>query len=199
MTANVNDQCFLARLRAGAKRIIEAIYPCLKKPKTDENAPDNDIEISSMTATSEETNLNRCATTDIEDAVSEHSELSDETYIRYRSDDSSDGRGQTSFHDMFPATATVHSSGMFDPKYTEDSSSVESAAVDSHLAVRPFTGTLFSDAEEIPRGPFYEPLVLTDIFFENDSVYVHLAEFFVFALNGNIILNVAIYLSIDAQ
>lgn len=58
---------------------------------------------------------------------------------------------------------------------------------------------VFSDAEEIPRGPFYEPLVLTDIFYQNGTKYVHLAEFFVFALNGNIAMNVTIYINADEQ
>ncbi|CAI9741596.1 Hypothetical predicted protein [Octopus vulgaris] len=178
MTANVTNHGFLARLHARAKRILEAIGPCFKKPETDEDAPENDIEVSSMTSTSEGSNLNQSAAKDREDTNSEHSELSDETHIRYRSDDSSDGRGQA---------------------YLDDSSFVESTADDSHLAVQPFNGTDFSDTEEISRGPFYEPLVLTDIFFENDLVYVHLAEFFVFALNGNITMNVAIYLNACEQ
>uniref|UniRef100_A0A0L8HF53 Uncharacterized protein n=1 Tax=Octopus bimaculoides TaxID=37653 RepID=A0A0L8HF53_OCTBM len=86
---------------------------------------------------------------------------------------------------------------MFEREHSDESSSAETSSYEPHLAILPFTGTRFSDAEEIPRGPYYEPLVLTDIFFENHSVYVHLAEFFVFALNGNIILNVAMYINID--
>ncbi|XP_036355767.1 uncharacterized protein LOC118761728 [Octopus sinensis] len=118
MTANVGEQGFLARLRAGAKRLIEALCPCLKKPKTDEYAPEGDVDVSSLITTSEESNLNQCATTDIEDANSEHSELSDETYIRYRSDDSSDGCGPECFDDIFSAAATVHRPGMFEGEYT---------------------------------------------------------------------------------
>lgn len=66
MTDTINNQGFLARLRAGTKRLIEAICPCLKKPKTDENAPEDHIEICSMTAPSEISNLNQSAPTDRE-------------------------------------------------------------------------------------------------------------------------------------
>uniref|UniRef100_A0A0L8ID84 Uncharacterized protein n=1 Tax=Octopus bimaculoides TaxID=37653 RepID=A0A0L8ID84_OCTBM len=114
MTATVDNQGFLARLRAGAKRIIEAICPCLKKPKTDEDSPEDDIDITppistecSSTATTEKSvNLNQSAT-----------------------------------EGMFSVPVTVHTSEIFVQRYPDVSSSAEPTASDTHFAVQHFTGS----------------------------------------------------------